>query len=43
MEIAFQWNTGFNTDGIHSFANGINTVEGGMHCRRLSLGTDGPR
>ena len=31
MEIAFQWNTGFNTDGIHSFANGINTIEGGMH------------
>ena len=31
VEIAFQWNTGFNTDGLHSFANGINTVEGGMH------------
>ena len=31
VEIAFQWNTGFNADGIHSFANGINTVEGGMH------------
>ncbi|MDE0134847.1 MAG: DNA topoisomerase subunit B [Acidimicrobiaceae bacterium] len=31
VEIAFQWNTGFNTDGIHSFANGINTIEGGMH------------
>ncbi len=31
VEIAFQWNTGFNTDGVHSFANGINTVEGGMH------------
>ena len=30
-EVAFQWNTGFNTDGLHSFANGINTVEGGMH------------
>ncbi len=30
VEIAFQWNTGFN-DGIHSFANGINTTEGGMH------------
>ena len=29
--MAFQWNTGFNTDGIHSFANGINTVEGGTH------------
>ena len=31
VEIAFQWNNGFNTDGIHSFANGINTIEGGMH------------
>ncbi|HEX7095220.1 MAG TPA: DNA topoisomerase (ATP-hydrolyzing) subunit B [Acidimicrobiales bacterium] len=31
VEVAFQWNTGYNTDGIHSFANGINTVEGGMH------------
>ncbi len=31
VEVAFQWNTGFNTDGLHSFANGINTTEGGMH------------
>ncbi|HET6774743.1 MAG TPA: DNA topoisomerase subunit B [Acidimicrobiales bacterium] len=31
VEVAFQWNTGYNTDGIHSFANGINTVEGGTH------------
>ena len=31
VEIAFQWNTGFNSDGIHSFANGISTTEGGMH------------
>ncbi len=31
VEIAFSWNTGFQTDGIHSFANGINTIEGGMH------------
>ena len=31
VEIAFQWNTGFNTDGLHSFANGIATIEGGMH------------
>jgi DNA gyrase subunit B len=30
VEIAFQWNTGFN-EGIHSFANGIATGEGGMH------------
>jgi len=31
VEVAFQWNTGFNSDGIHSFANGIATIEGGMH------------
>ena len=31
IEVAFQWNTGFQTDGLHSFANGINTIEGGMH------------
>ncbi len=31
VELAFQWNTGFNADGIHSFANGIATIEGGMH------------
>ncbi len=31
VEIAFQWSTGFNTDGISSFANGINTTEGGTH------------
>jgi DNA gyrase subunit B len=31
VEVAFQWNTSFNSDGIHSFANGINTVEGGAH------------
>jgi DNA gyrase subunit B len=30
VEIAFQWNTGFY-EGIHSFANGIATIEGGMH------------
>ncbi len=31
VEVAFQWNTGFNIDGVHSFANGIATIEGGMH------------
>ena len=31
VEVAFQWNTGFHTDGLHSFANGIATLEGGMH------------
>jgi DNA gyrase subunit B len=30
VEIALQWNTGFY-EGIHSFANGITTGEGGMH------------
>ena len=30
VEIAFQWNTGYY-DGIHCFANGISTIEGGMH------------
>jgi DNA gyrase subunit B len=30
VEVAFQWNTGFN-EGIHTFANGITTIEGGMH------------
>lgn len=31
VEVAFQWNTGYNSDGMHSFANGISTIEGGMH------------
>ncbi len=31
VEVAFQWNTGFNSDGLHSFANGISTIDGGMH------------
>jgi DNA gyrase subunit B len=31
VEIAFAWNTGYQSDGIHSFANGISTLEGGMH------------
>ena len=31
VEIAFTWNTGYHTDGVHSFANGINTIEGGTH------------
>jgi len=30
VEVALQWNTGFY-EGLHSFANGIATVEGGMH------------
>jgi DNA gyrase subunit B len=31
VELAFQWNTGYQTDGLHSFANGIATIEGGTH------------
>ena len=31
VEVAFQWNTGYQTDGLHSFANGITTIEGGTH------------
>jgi len=30
VEVALQWNTSYN-DSIHSFANGISTIEGGMH------------
>ena len=31
VEVAFQWSTAYNADGLHSFANGITTTEGGMH------------
>jgi DNA gyrase subunit B len=31
VELAFQWSTGYQTDGLHSFANGIATIEGGTH------------
>jgi DNA gyrase subunit B len=30
VEVALQWNTGYH-ESIHSFANGIQTIEGGMH------------
>ena len=30
VEVAWQWNTGYN-EGLHTFANGISTTEGGMH------------
>src|SRR5436305_638631 len=36
VEVAWQWNTGYY-EGLHSFANGISTTEGGMHaegCKR---------
>jgi DNA gyrase subunit B len=35
VEIALQWNTGYH-DSIHSFANGISTIEGGMHVEGFS-------
>ena len=31
VEVAFQWSTAYNSDGLYSFANGITTSEGGMH------------
>ena len=31
VEVAFQWNNGFHADGLHSYANGISTLEGGTH------------
>ena len=30
VEVALQWNAGYH-ESIHSFANGISTIEGGMH------------
>ncbi len=30
VEVAMQWNTGYY-EGIHGYANGISTTEGGMH------------
>jgi DNA gyrase subunit B len=30
LDIAIQWNTGYH-EGIHGYANGISTIEGGMH------------
>jgi DNA gyrase subunit B len=30
IDIAMQWNTGYH-EGIHGYANGISTIEGGMH------------
>ncbi len=30
VEVAWQWNTGYY-EGLHTFANGISTSEGGMH------------
>ncbi len=30
VEVAWQWNTGYH-EGLHTFANGISTTDGGMH------------
>ena len=30
LDIAIQWNTGYH-EGVHGYANGISTIEGGMH------------
>ncbi|MEP1125968.1 MAG: DNA topoisomerase subunit B [Ilumatobacter sp.] len=30
LDVAMQWNTGYH-EGIHGYANGISTTEGGMH------------
>ncbi|MGA0863475.1 MAG: DNA gyrase/topoisomerase IV subunit B [Ilumatobacteraceae bacterium] len=30
LDVAVQWNTGYH-EGIHGYANGISTTEGGMH------------
>ncbi|MFN8016045.1 MAG: DNA topoisomerase subunit B [Acidimicrobiia bacterium] len=30
IDVAWQWNNSYN-EGLHSFANGISTTEGGMH------------
>ena len=35
VEIALQWNAGYH-ESIHSFANGISTIEGGMHVEGFS-------
>ncbi len=33
--VAWQWNTGYH-EGLHSYANGISTTEGGMHTEGFS-------
>ncbi len=35
VEVALQWNTGYH-ESIFSFANGISTIEGGMHVEGFS-------
>ncbi|MHA2296336.1 MAG: DNA gyrase subunit B [Candidatus Hodarchaeales archaeon] len=38
VEIALAYNTGFATDSIYTFANNINTTEGGMHLSGFRTG-----
>jgi len=37
VEVALQWNTAYN-EGLHGFANGIATIEGGTHVEGLKKG-----
>ncbi len=39
VEIALQWNTGYY-EGIHGYANGISTTEGGMHVEGFRTALD---
>ena len=39
LDIAMQWNTGYH-EGIHGYANGISTIEGGMHVEGFRTALD---
>ena len=41
LEVAMQWNTSF-TESVHTFANTINTHEGGTHEEGFRVGADHP-
>ncbi|MHA1448129.1 MAG: DNA topoisomerase (ATP-hydrolyzing) subunit B [Candidatus Hodarchaeales archaeon] len=38
VEVSLAYNTGFSTDSLYSFANNINTTEGGMHLTGFKAG-----
>ena len=42
LDIAIQWNTGYY-EGVHGYANGISTTEGGMHVEGFRIGADDRR
>ena len=42
LDIAIQWNTGYY-EGIHGYANGISTTEGGMHVEGFRTRADDGR